>query len=124
MKSAETPFILHIRDPSGNSFVENPMAPKEDPKLTIAKFKRTLEEMKMLGLVADDATELPEEPTPVGKERKKTRKKMNQKESNKNTDKQNQTEAQTNKLKHRQTNCSTDKQTAAQTNKLKHRQTN
>lgn len=64
LKSAETPFTLHIRDPSGNSFVENPMAPKEDPKLTIAKFKRTLEEMKMLGLVADDATELPEEPAP------------------------------------------------------------
>merc|ERR1712168_872249 len=63
LKSAETPFTLHIRDPSGNSFVENPMAPKEDPKLTIAKFKRTLEEMKMLGLVADDATELPEEPS-------------------------------------------------------------
>jgi len=61
LRNAETPFTLHIRDPSGNSFVENPFAPKEDPALKIAHFSRSLEEMKMLGLVADDATEIPEE---------------------------------------------------------------
>lgn len=61
LRSAETPFTLHIRDASGNSFVENLVAPKEDPALKITKFSRTLEEMKMLGLVADDATEMPEE---------------------------------------------------------------
>merc|ERR1712168_1550135 len=61
LRCAEEPFTLHIRDPSGNSFVENLFAPKEDPALKIQKFNRTLEEMKMLGLLADDATELPEE---------------------------------------------------------------
>lgn len=61
LRCAETPFTLHIRDPSGNSFVENPLAPKEDPALKITHFSRTLEEMKMLGLLADDATEIPEE---------------------------------------------------------------
>jgi len=61
LRSAERPFTLHIRDPTGNSFVENLFAPKEDPALKIQKFSRTLEEMKMLGLVADDATEIPEE---------------------------------------------------------------
>lgn len=64
LKSAESPFTLVIRDPSGNSFVENPLAPKEDPALTVLKFNRTLEELKMLGLVADDATEIPEEQKP------------------------------------------------------------
>ena len=41
--------------------MENPLAPKEDPALKITHFSRTLEEMKMLGLLADDATEIPEE---------------------------------------------------------------
>jgi len=61
LKALESSFTLHIRDPTGNSFVENPYAPKDDPALSIAKFRRSLEEMKMLGLLADDATELPEE---------------------------------------------------------------
>jgi len=61
LRCAEEPFTLHIRDPSGNSFVENPSAPNEDPDLKITHFNRTLEEMKMLGLLADDATEIPEE---------------------------------------------------------------
>ena len=62
----ESTFTLHIRDPTGNSFVENPYAPKDDPALSIAKFRRSLEEMKMLGFLADDATELPEEEIQVG----------------------------------------------------------
>jgi len=61
LKSGESPFTLHIRDPSGNSFVENLLAPKEDPSLSVVKFDRSLEEMKMLGLIADDATELPKQ---------------------------------------------------------------
>jgi len=64
LKSVKSSFTLHIRDPSGNSFVENPMAPKDDPALTVTKFSRTLEELKMLGLVADDATEIPREAKP------------------------------------------------------------
>ena len=52
---------MRIRDPSGNSFVENPRAPNEDPQLKIVHFRRNLEEMKLLALVADDAEELPEE---------------------------------------------------------------
>jgi len=61
LTSGSSPFTLRIRDPSGNSFVENPLAPKDDPALCIAKFHRNLEELKMLGLVPDDADEVPEE---------------------------------------------------------------
>lgn len=61
LTSGLTPFTLCIHDPSGNSFVENRLAPKEDPQLTVKKFKRNLEQTKALGLVDDDATELPEE---------------------------------------------------------------
>lgn len=34
-------FTLHIRDPSGNSFIKNPYAPKSDPNLKTAYFIRT-----------------------------------------------------------------------------------
>ena len=58
LRQAESAFTLRIRDPSGNSFVENPRAPNEDPQLKIIHFRRNLEEMKLLALVADDAEEI------------------------------------------------------------------
>ncbi|EFA80235.1 ZPR1-type zinc finger-containing protein [Heterostelium album PN500] len=50
LMNVEKPFTIVIDDPSGNSYVENPMAPKADPNLTITKFARTAEQNAMLGL--------------------------------------------------------------------------
>lgn len=54
LKDVEEEFTLMIEDPSGNSFVENPVAPQKDEALTVTKFKRTIEQDKQLGLRADD----------------------------------------------------------------------
>lgn len=51
----ERPFSVIIHDPSGNSFIENPNAPKDDPNLKFRFYLRTLEQNKSLGLAADDA---------------------------------------------------------------------
>lgn len=61
LKEVEDEFTLVIEDPSGNSFVENPVAPQKDPALTVTRFKRTVQQDIQLGLRADD--ELEEEPT-------------------------------------------------------------
>lgn len=61
LKEVEEEFTLVIEDPSGNSFVENPVAPQKDPALTVTRFKRTVQQDIQLGLRADD--ELEEEPT-------------------------------------------------------------
>lgn len=55
--TATTPFTLILNDPSGNSFVENPHAPRLDENLKITHYKRSLEQDKLLGLKADDAVE-------------------------------------------------------------------
>ena len=39
-------------DPSGNSFVENKLAPKEDPNLTVEHYERSEDQNKQLGLTA------------------------------------------------------------------------
>jgi len=57
----EFSFTILIRDPSGNSFVENPHAPAQDPNLCITKFTRNLEETKLLRIIDQDAEELPVE---------------------------------------------------------------
>uniref|UniRef100_A0A3B3ZXN6 Zinc finger protein ZPR1 n=1 Tax=Periophthalmus magnuspinnatus TaxID=409849 RepID=A0A3B3ZXN6_9GOBI len=48
LKDVEEEFTLVIEDPSGNSFVENPLAPLKDEALTVTKFKRTIEQDKQL----------------------------------------------------------------------------
>lgn len=57
LKEVNEEFTLVIEDPSGNSFVENPVAPQRDEALTVTKFKRTIEQDKQLGLRADDDEE-------------------------------------------------------------------
>ena len=42
--SLKSSFHLIITDPSGNSFVENPNAPKQDPLIEITHYKRSKEE--------------------------------------------------------------------------------
>ncbi|XP_022048316.2 zinc finger protein ZPR1 [Acanthochromis polyacanthus] len=60
LKEVENEFTLVIEDPSGNSFVENPMAPQKDEALTVSLFKRTIQQDKQLGIRADDDSD--EEP--------------------------------------------------------------
>lgn len=54
LKDVENEFTLVIEDPSGNSFVENPVAPQRDEALTVTRFKRTVQQDKQLGIRADD----------------------------------------------------------------------
>jgi zinc finger protein len=44
------PFQIILDDPSGNSFVENPVAPKTDPQLQSKKYYRTPKQDMSLGL--------------------------------------------------------------------------
>lgn len=57
LKDVESEFTLVIEDPSGNSFIENPVAPQKDEALTVSWFKRTVQHDKQLGLRADDDEE-------------------------------------------------------------------
>uniref|UniRef100_A0A3Q3WYH3 Zinc finger protein ZPR1 n=1 Tax=Mola mola TaxID=94237 RepID=A0A3Q3WYH3_MOLML len=54
LKEVESEFTLVIEDPSGNSFVENPVAPQKDEALSVSWFKRTAQQDVKLGLRADD----------------------------------------------------------------------
>jgi ZPR1 zinc finger protein len=49
------PFTLILDDPSGNSFVENPYAPKSDPGMRIRNYQRTAEQNEQLGLSGGNA---------------------------------------------------------------------
>jgi len=44
------PFTFQLDDPSGNSFVENPFAPNNDPHMKVVHFKRSDEQNAALGL--------------------------------------------------------------------------
>ncbi|TMW39479.1 hypothetical protein DOY81_015440 [Sarcophaga bullata] len=49
LKELKTPFTLVLEDISGNSFIENPLAPAKDPNCKISHFKRTKEQDQLLG---------------------------------------------------------------------------
>lgn len=51
LKSGE--FDVIVDDPSGDSFIENPDAPKRDPKLAITHYKRDSEQNERLGIYED-----------------------------------------------------------------------
>lgn len=57
LKAVESEFTVVIEDPSGNSFVENPVAPQKDEGLTVSRFNRTVQQDISLGLRADDDLE-------------------------------------------------------------------
>ncbi|XP_047374013.1 zinc finger protein ZPR1 isoform X2 [Sciurus carolinensis] len=61
LKKVASPFTLIIDDPSGNSFVENPHAPRKDDALVITHYNRTLQQEEMLGLQTEAPEEKPEE---------------------------------------------------------------
>lgn len=52
-------FTLILDDVSGNSFIENPHAPKDDPCMTLVQYMRSTEQDASLGLqsASEDATE-------------------------------------------------------------------
>lgn len=63
LKEVQDEFTVVIEDPSGNSFVENPVAPQRDEALIVTRFKRTVQQDIQLGLKAeDDLDEDKEEP--------------------------------------------------------------
>ena len=45
-----TPFTFIIDDPTGNSFVENPLAPQQDPQMKFTSYIRSREQCEFLGL--------------------------------------------------------------------------
>jgi len=56
-------FVLTVDDPSGNSFIENPLAPAADPEMKILNYERSLEQDHILGLYKEE--ELKEADDPV-----------------------------------------------------------
>ncbi|XP_053308158.1 zinc finger protein ZPR1 [Spea bombifrons] len=64
LKEGDTHFTFILDDPSGNSFVENPLAPQKDEALAVTHYKRTPEQDTLLGLestvLQEDSKERPE----------------------------------------------------------------
>ena len=54
--AGKLPVTLILDDPAGNSYIQNPLAPEDDPKLKSIKYERTEEQKEDLGL-ADMVTE-------------------------------------------------------------------
>ncbi|XP_020488764.2 zinc finger protein ZPR1 [Labrus bergylta] len=54
LKDVEEEFTLVVEDPSGNSFVENPVAPQKDEALAVTRFKRSAQQDVLLGIRAAD----------------------------------------------------------------------
>ncbi|KAH8294509.1 hypothetical protein KR044_013465 [Drosophila immigrans] len=50
LQEMQTPFRVLLEDISGNSFIENPLAPATDPQLKTAHFTRTQAQNELLGL--------------------------------------------------------------------------
>lgn len=49
------PFTVTLDDPSGNSFLENPRAPKSDPALRVRHYARSLDQSHAMGMYAESA---------------------------------------------------------------------
>jgi zinc finger protein len=43
-------FEIILDDPSGDSFIENPLEPQKDPNMMLSFYKRTQEQNEMLGI--------------------------------------------------------------------------
>ena len=50
-KEGKEPFTLVLDDPADNCFIYNPMAPEDDPKITIEVYERTPEQNDDLGIL-------------------------------------------------------------------------
>ncbi|KFQ32466.1 Zinc finger protein ZPR1, partial [Mesitornis unicolor] len=58
LKEVRSPFTFVIDDPSGNSFVENPHAPRRDDALVVTRYRRTPEQEEVDEKPADSAEDL------------------------------------------------------------------
>lgn len=58
LQDATTPFHLELSDPSGNSFIENPNAPKPDPDMAVSHFFRNQEQNAALGIGVQDMEQI------------------------------------------------------------------
>nr|CAH8820337.1 unnamed protein product [Trichobilharzia regenti] len=54
----DKPFTIIIDDPSGNGFIENYLAPNDDPQIEISIYERTPEQNDLLGLQPQPPLEL------------------------------------------------------------------
>ncbi len=57
MDGEKFPLTVKVRDPSGNSYIKNPYAPKADKNLEITSFERTMDELVQMGYSAENAKE-------------------------------------------------------------------
>merc|ERR1712212_586591 len=64
-RSGGIPFTLVLEDISGNSFIENPFAPQDDPALKAERFTRSKEQDEKLGMVEPEEEEKKEENQPL-----------------------------------------------------------
>ncbi|XP_067676893.1 zinc finger protein ZPR1-like [Haliotis asinina] len=60
LREMKEPFKLVVDDPSGNSFVENPHAPKRDKEMTVTHYTRSKEQNEHLGLNEEETEETPD----------------------------------------------------------------
>ncbi|XP_028838627.1 zinc finger protein ZPR1 [Denticeps clupeoides] len=63
LKDVECEFTLVIDDPSGNSFVENPLAPQQDQDLCVSFYTRTPQQNAQLGIQDNEAGQEEEDTT-------------------------------------------------------------
>lgn len=73
LKEMKQPFTITIEDISGNSFVENPLAPQPDPNTTISHFVWNKDQNHLLGIFTHDEVvdEKPKKPEPIPEEEDK-----------------------------------------------------
>jgi zinc finger protein len=50
------PLTIRLDDPAGNSFIDNPSAPRPDPRLTYEWYARSAEQIAALGLQPEDVS--------------------------------------------------------------------
>lgn len=62
----EMEFSVTLDDPAGNSFLENPYAPQQDPRAHIVHYKRTRAQNESVGMDPDAVERSEAEPKPEG----------------------------------------------------------
>lgn len=68
------PFTFIIDDPSGNSFIKNPHAPKEDPMLKVLSYERTREHLEKMGFEVENSVNAQQQKEEVKGEEKPSEK--------------------------------------------------
>ncbi|KAL7716376.1 Zinc finger protein [Entamoeba marina] len=58
MLNVTKPYVVELDDPSGNSFLQNLVAPKDDPQMEITPYIRSFEQNKLVGMIAEGQKEI------------------------------------------------------------------